>query len=504
MQKELNVNLEEQRRTLHERGICLLIPTYNNAGTIRDVVLRCQEQCDDVIVVCDGSTDGTLEILQSVNGITLVDYPKNAGKGKALKRGFRKAISMGFAYAITIDADGQHFPEDIHLLLDANKKNPGALIVGERQMNGADRSLGSRFANSFSNFWFCVQTWHYMPDTQSGMRLYPLHKLYGLNLLTSRYEAELELLVLASWHGVKLVSVPVSVYYPPRDERVSHFRPGLDFTRISILNTVLCVLALVYALPMAMFRVLRTAIYTIYSLLFYLVCCLFIMKPIAYVGRLFLGGGERYRRLLHNMLYKVTRVVVHCHEIPGVRCTVDNAYGEDFDCPAVIVCNHQSHLDLMLMLSLTPRLIVLTNDWVWNSPFYGNILRGASFYRVSEGMDELLPKLKGVVQEGYSIVVYPEGTRSADGSIGRFHQGAFYIAQQLGLDVITMMEYGGNLVMPKKGKYLRRGTLHLLIDRRFTNEECCRIGNPWQTCKWFRKYYKEQMKALSNHFDKDV
>lgn len=504
MQEKLNINLEEQRRILHDRGICLLIPTYNNAGTICDVVLRCLEQCDDVIVVNDGSTDGTLEILQSIHNITLVDYPNNAGKGKALKRGFRKAISMGFAYAITLDADGQHFPEDIHILLDANKKNPGALIVGERQMNGADRSRGSRFANSFSNFWFCVQTWHYMPDTQTGMRLYPLHKLCGLNLLTSRYEAELELLVFASWHGVKLVSVPVSVYYPPRQERVSHFRPGLDFTRISILNTILCVLALVYALPLSIFRALRTVLYTIYSLLFYVLCCLLVMTPIAYVCRLLIGSGEKYRDLLHKMLYCVARLVVHSHGIPGVRCTVDNVYGEDFSRPAVITCNHQSHLDLMLMLSLTPRLVVLTNDWVWNCPFYGYVLRGASFYPVSEGMDKLLPKLEKLVHEGYSIVVYPEGTRSKDGCIGRFHQGAYHIAQHLGLDVIAMMEYGGNHVMPKNGKYLRRGIIHLRIDRRFVGEECYRLGTPRQAAKWFRKYYSSQMEMLSNRFDKEM
>lgn len=504
MQKrKLSINLEEQRRILHERGICVLIPTYNNAGTIRDVVLRAKEQCNDVIVVCDGSTDGTLDILQSIDGITLVNYPKNAGKGQALKMGFCKAIDMGFAYAITLDADGQHFPEDIHLLLEANKRNPGALIVGERQMHGADRSMGSRFANVFSNFWFCVQTWHYMPDTQSGMRLYPLHKLRGLALLTSRYEAELELLVFASWHGVKLLSVPVSVYYPPREERVSHFRPGMDFARISVLNTILCLLALLYALPLAIFRAMRAALYTVYSLVFYVVCCLLVMMPVAFVGRMLLGRGERYRRMLHNMLYKVTRVVVHCHGIPGVKCVVDNTYSEDFSRPAVITCNHQSHLDLMLMLSLSPRMIVLTKDWVWRSPFYGHVLRDAAFYSVSDGMEALLPKLEKVVQEGYSIVVYPEGTRSVDGSIGRFHQGAFHIARHLGLDVIAMMEYGGNHVLPKKGKYLRKGTMHLRIDRRFANEEYDQLGTPRQMCRWFRKYYIEEMDKLSNRLDKE-
>lgn len=502
MQQVLNDNLGRQRLTMHERGICVVIPTYNNVGTIRDVVARAKVQCDDVIVVCDGATDGTLEVLRSMEGIVLVEYPQNAGKGEALRQGFRKALAMGFAYAITLDADGQHFPEDMHLFLDANMAHPGALIVGERQMQGADRSAGARFANSFSNFWFCVQTLHYMPDTQSGYRLYPLHKLRGMGLLTSRYEAELELMVFASWHGVPLRSIPISVYYPPRHERVSHFRPVPDFTRIFLLNTVLCMLALVYALPLALFRMLRTACYTLYAILFYVLCCLCMMMPAAFVCRMVMGDGSRYRRFLHKMLYGVTRFVVRIHGIPGVRCTVDNRHGEEFKRPSVVICNHQSFLDLMLMLSLSPNLIVLTNDWVWHSPFYGYVLRGAAFYPVSEGMENFLPKLEKMVDEGYSIVVYPEGTRSADGRIKRFHQGAFHIAERLGLDIVPMIEYGANHVLPKRGKYLRRGNVHLQIDRRYPRTEYSLHGGPRQVCRWFRKYYVKQMEILSNRFDR--
>ena len=90
---------------------------------------------------------------------------------------------MGFAYAITMDADGQHYPEDIPLMLRANQQHSGALIIGQRkQLEKVERSAGSKFANSFSNFWFAVQTGHYLRDTQTGYRLYPLKKLYGLSL----------------------------------------------------------------------------------------------------------------------------------------------------------------------------------------------------------------------------------------------------------------------------------------------------------------------------------
>ena len=207
--------MTDVKKTLRARGICVVIPTFNNAGTIADVVRRVMTHCLDVIVVADGCTDETLGILQGIEGITVVGYDRNAGKGTALKRGFKKALEMGFAYAITLDADGQHFPEDIPTMLHANQKHPGALIVGRRKgLEKAERSKGSKFANAFANFWFAIQTGNRLKDTQTGFRLYPLKKLRGLSLLTSRYEAELELLVFASWHGVEIVSVPVNVYYP--------------------------------------------------------------------------------------------------------------------------------------------------------------------------------------------------------------------------------------------------------------------------------------------------
>ena len=407
-----------------------MIPTYNNAGTIADVVRRALAYCLDVIVVCDGCTDDTLEVLRGIEGITIVSYEKNAGKGTALKRGFRKALEMGFAYAITLDADGQHFPEDIPHLIRANIKHPGALIVGQRKgLDKAERSKGSKFANAFSNFWFAVQTGHILKDTQTGYRLYPLKKLHGLSLLTSRYEAELELLVFASWHGVKIVSTPVNVYYPPQEERVSHFRPFLDFSRIFILNTVLCVMAIVYGLPLAIWRGMMTLLRTVYSLLFFLISTIFFAKPLATLYLMHGKDEEKKRMKIHRLLWNYAKFVTIRHGIPGVRFSIGNPHGENFKKPAVIICNHQSHLDLMCLMLLTPKIVFLTNDWVWHNPFYGFIIRQAEYYPVSEGIDTLMPRLRSLVERGYSIAVYPEGTRSPDCRLGRFHQGAFYIAQ---------------------------------------------------------------------------
>lgn len=226
------------------------MPTYNNDGTLRDVVERVLKFCNDVIVVNDGCTDTSDEILASFGEkITVVDYGRNRGKGYALKKGFEKAIELGFDFVITLDSDGQHYPEDIPLFINALEQHPYALIIGSRNLNEENMPGKNTFANKFSNFWFNIQTGVNLPDTQTGYRLYPLKNLPNLNLLTSRYEAELELLVGAAWRGVDLIPIKINVFYPKAEERVTHFRPFWDFLRISMLNTFLCILAVFYGLP---------------------------------------------------------------------------------------------------------------------------------------------------------------------------------------------------------------------------------------------------------------
>ena len=226
------------------RHICAVIPTYNNGGTVAEVVRGVLRQGLPVLVVDDGSTDGTQDALKGLD-IEVLTHARNRGKGVALKTGLEEARRQGYRYALTIDADGQHDPLDIPALVAAAA--PRTLVIGSRNIAAEGMSSGSTFANRFSNFWFTLQTARKLPDTQTGYRIYPLEDLPSLKLLTARYEAELTLLVFSAWKGLKLVPVPVKVYYP--EDRVSHFRPFADFFRISVLNTVLCVLALLYGYP---------------------------------------------------------------------------------------------------------------------------------------------------------------------------------------------------------------------------------------------------------------
>lgn len=489
--------------TLSARGICVVIPTYNNAATLEGVVCDCKSHCNDVIVVNDGSTDDTRQILQSIDEITVVDYTENQGKGYALKTGFRKALEMGFSYAITIDSDGQHYAEDIEKFLKANQQHPGALVVGKRNMEGKTCSQGSRFANRFSNFWFYIQTGNYLSDTQTGYRLYPLKRMKGLSLLTSRYEAELELLVFASWHGVEIAETEINVFYPPAEERVSHFRPGADFARISILNTVLCFLAVIYGLPLRLWRAAARVVRTVIAILFTIFFIMMIISPCVWLYMNIGQKTEKKRRNLHRFLYKCSRLILLKIGVPGTTFSYKIGENEDFKKPSVIICNHQSHLDLMCQMMLAPNIVFLTNQWVWNNPLYGAIIRNAEFYPIAEGVEALLPKLRSLVERGYHIGIFPEGTRSTDCHIQRFHQGAFYIASQLGVDIVPMYLYGTGKVLPKKKHLLNKSKMYIEVGERLSQEKLQLMGSIRNQTSVLNNHYRKKYAELCNIMERE-
>ncbi len=229
----------------------VIIPTYNNAGTLQDVLERTLAQGLPVALVDDGCTDNTRELLAGFKDVTVIAHPKNLGKGAALKTAFRWALEKGYTYAVTIDSDGQHYPEDIPLLI--KEKGENTLVVGSRTTRGAN--AGGSFANRFSNFWFTAYTGIRLTDTQTGFRLYPLRDLPSMKVVGNRYEAELSLLLFSAWKGLRLVPVQVRVNYP-RD-RVTHFRPFQDFMRITLVNIIGLPLALLYGWPRILLHKLR-------------------------------------------------------------------------------------------------------------------------------------------------------------------------------------------------------------------------------------------------------
>ncbi len=235
-----------------KKRVCIIIPTYNNAGTLRTVVSEVLVVSKDLLVVNDGSTDDTEDILKGFPGLDYLSFPANQGKGMALRKGFEHAYRLGFDYAITLDSDGQHEPDNIlDLLAQLEHLEEETVLMGSRNMAQEGVPKKSSFGNSFSNFWFWVDTGIKLSDTQTGFRAYPLATISEKKWFSRKFEFEIEVIVRLAWEGIPVREVPIRVNYP--EDRVSHFRPFTDFARISVLNTVLFVLALVYYAPKRLF-----------------------------------------------------------------------------------------------------------------------------------------------------------------------------------------------------------------------------------------------------------
>lgn len=242
------------RQAFDTGRVCVIIPTYNNDGTLPGVIEDVTTYTQNIIVVNDGSSDETNAIVESIPHIQYVSYTPNKGKGWALRKGFEKALASGYNYAITIDSDGQHFAKDLPVFLEKLQQTGDAIIIGARNMNQENVPGKSSFGNRFSNFWFQLETDIRVPDTQSGYRLYPIRRMEKMRFFTRKYEFEIEVLVRCAWKGIKVVSAPVSVFYAPKEERITHFRPFKDFARISVLNTVLVLFTFLYIKPRNFFR----------------------------------------------------------------------------------------------------------------------------------------------------------------------------------------------------------------------------------------------------------
>ena len=236
----------------------------------------------------------------------------------------------------------------------------------------------------------------------------------------------------------------------------------------------------------------------IYAFLYFLIMSL----VITFYGWIMFSFGrptEKKKRRYHQLLYRIANFVVY--HIPQVKTTYRNLPGETFDKPGVIICNHQSHLDLMCIMMLTPKLIILTNDWVWNSPFYGRLIKYLDFYPLSNGVENAIDKLQDAINRGYSIVVFPEGTRSPDCSINRFHRGPFYLAEQLKVDVIPVMIHGVGHVLPKEDFMLRKGQIHIQVMPRITPDDP-RFSNDYSPrSRDVRHYYQEEYKKLCKELE---
>ena len=239
-------------------------------------------------------------------------------------------------------------------------------------------------------------------------------------------------------------------------------------------------------------------VYTVYVLGVMGVVSMLIVSPLTWVYRLVCGNGERAQLNYHRFLQFMMKVGLKM--LPKVKTSVENPHGERFVKPAVIVANHRSHLDLEAVLMLHPKIVVLTNDWVWHDPLYGVVIRYAQFYPVSKGYEQLVPKLRNLTERGYSVMVFPEGTRSMDGKIGRMHKGAFQLAKELGVDILPLYIHGAGDVMPKSDILLREGRITVEIGERMGYDSFC--DTDAQTiASNMRTHYEEQMARMAEQIE---
>lgn len=216
---------------------------------------------------------------------------------------------------------------------------------------------------------------------------------------------------------------------------------------------------------------IRQTAYTIFSF------CYFIGMAIEMTIRGFFlltisGATDANKLRYHEILQRRSRFVIN--HVPGTTFSYCNAHGETFEKPSVIISNHQSHLDLMAIMMLTPYLIILTKNWVWHNPFYGIVIRYADFFPITD-TEQMTEAIAEKVKKGYSVMIFPEGTRSEDCRIQRFHRGAFYLAEKLGLDILPVFIRGFGEVLPKKSFHLHPGRMSLEVLPRIHHR------NPTQT-----------------------
>lgn len=235
--------------------------------------------------------------------------------------------------------------------------------------------------------------------------------------------------------------------------------------------------------------------YSAFSLVSFVLLMFFVVYPYTFFH--FLGKDTEEKKLrYHSFIQRVSKFLIS--HVPGVEYNVSGTLtgsgtGEK---PAVIVCNHQSHLDLACLMALTPKIVFFTNDWVWKNPIYGYVIRKAEYYPVADGLDRNLGRIRDLVERGYSLAVFPEGTRTSDGKIGRFHKGAFYVASELGLDIIPVFIHGADHVLPKRDFMLREGRIDVDTGSRISPS-----GDYRQLTKNIHHFYLNHFEELRRKFE---
>ncbi len=224
-----------------------------------------------------------------------------------------------------------------------------------------------------------------------------------------------------------------------------------------------------------------------------------LLTIVGFVLKLIPIGRQRIKIIYHSLLRACAWFVIYVE--PNVKKRIIGITSETFSRPSVIIANHASFLDILLTVMLHPKLILLTNQWVWDSPVFGGVVRLADYYPVSEGAEDSVERLRHRVQEGYSIVVFPEGSRSTDGKIKRFHKGAFYLAETFNIPIRPLLIHGAGDAIPKGSFILNEGQLTLKFLPPIEPDDT-RYGDKYaQRTKEISRYFKAEYKTLAREIE---